>query len=144
MPKKYLEEFRKSRIGLLYSLGYTVDYVNITPSSRRGHHVWIGIKSKQALKPKDLILLQLLSGSDPSREFINLARLKRKMPFFRSNKLFSKVIYRREPDFEKKRAYQIIKKLKSDIDKEDMKKTLDRLFNLESFYRKMMKEGRKL
>jgi hypothetical protein len=143
LPKKYQEWFRKSKKGLLYAIGFEVSYINIEPSDKRGFHAWVGIKSKKKLTPHDLIVLQLLCGSDTSREFINLARLKRKIPFFRSNKLFSKVIYRRDSDFERKRAYQINKKIKSKIDRDNLKATLDRLFALENFYRKLMKEGRK-
>jgi hypothetical protein len=144
LPKQYLEQWRKSRIGLLYAIGFKVSFINISPSSKRGYHVWISIQSPRRLKAKEIIILQLICGSDPSREFINNARLRRKMPLKTSNKLFSKVIYRRAPDFERNRAYSIVKKIKSANDRENLKATLDRLFGLENHYRNIMKEGRKL
>ena len=145
LSKDWLKKWEKSRRGLLDSLGFQTTNFIIVPSDKRGYHCWIHIRNKipsRHLKPKDLVMLQILCGSDLSREVINLARIKRGMAFRTSNKLFSKVLYRREPDYEKKEVYKILKKLKPKY-RQPIKTVVDRLYKLEYWYRTVLEEGRK-
>ena len=96
LPKKWIELFKKSRKGMLESLGFKVTDIVIHPSSRRGFHAWFHIESKKPLNPKDLAYLQFLCGDDKGRFLLNLWRIKRGISWKRANKMFSEVLWRRD------------------------------------------------
>lgn len=101
LGKKWIEIWKKSRIGMLESLGFVVDDVVIHPSDKRGFHCWIHLDangSKMKMTPTTLNHLQWLCGDDPGRCIINQARIRRGIDWDRGNKLFSKVLYRSKLD----------------------------------------------
>lgn len=61
----------------------------------RGYHILIKIEAKKRLKPKSIIEIQYLLGSDNHKEMLGLKKVEKGLPYF--NKLFSKVIYRKMP-----------------------------------------------
>lgn len=96
--RKWLEAWKRSRIGLYESLGLKVEKIIVKPSrvdGGRGVHAWIYVVSEKPLSDRDLCWLQLLGGDDPTRFRINMMRVRRGFRFW--NKLFSRTIkvYRR-------------------------------------------------
>ena len=61
-----------------------------------GLHVWIWVKSRRKLKPWELNMMQFFCYDDPGRVMINATRILRGIPWERANKLFSKVLWRKE------------------------------------------------
>ena len=97
LPEKWLTHY-KLAIGSFFER-YTfikLKDVKIKESSKRGYHIWIHILSSRKLSPEYLNMLQFLCGDDRSRVLINARRIKRGVPWSKGNKLFSKVVYRRE------------------------------------------------
>jgi hypothetical protein len=90
-PKKWLEEWLKTRDDMLYCLGYDVERMDVFKTAR-GIHVYI--KLKQNIRDAEANKLQFLLGDDPTRVKINQWRIKNKIKHW--NKLFEKVLYRRK------------------------------------------------
>ena len=66
----------------------------------RGWHVIVTIETKKKLTPHEIIELEFLLGSDEHKQQLALKKVEKGLPFF--DKLFSRVIYRRQPSMHPK------------------------------------------
>lgn len=60
----------------------------------RGVHCFMKVSGK-ALKPREVVKIEYLLGSDEHKQLLSLKKIDKGLPFF--DKLFSQVIYRRPP-----------------------------------------------
>ena len=123
-PKKWREEWIETRKLILNHLGYKVVKVVEEPSSsRRGSHYWLHLDKK--VSDMTLVRLSYLLGDDETRTRINFLRVKRGIKNW--NKLFSKVVWRSEPNeickkcHLRKRVIEITKSVNKQIEMEESK-----------------------
>lgn len=91
-PRRWLEDWIKTRKAILETLGYKVVRVDIFKSSRRGFHAYIQID--KPVSAYTLNRLQFLLGDDSTRVKINNWRIKRGIKDW--NILYEKVLYRKK------------------------------------------------
>lgn len=88
-----------TRLLMLRELGKKMKFkvVDIVlTDTKRGHHAYIKISTKNELRPEIINWLQFLCGDDQSRVKINMERIKRGVKHW--NKLFERVTYRRRKE----------------------------------------------
>jgi len=98
------KDYLKMAKAVLNAFDCKIDDVISKKSSKRGYHYWFHISTNNELTPEKLNMLQWMLNDDWGRVVINQWRIKRGDDWKRGNKLFSRVLYRKEIDEKCKRC----------------------------------------
>jgi len=85
-----------------------VDIVIKESPSKRGYHIWVHAEGEVELKPIDIAKIQYIIGDDETRSYLAVLRIERGIAHW--NKMFDKIIWKREDDFQLKRCEEILSK----------------------------------
>jgi len=85
-----------------------VDVVIKESPSKRGYHIWVHAEGEVELKPIDIAKIQYIIGDDETRSYLAVLRIERGIAHW--NKMFDKIIWKREDDFQLKRCEEILSK----------------------------------
>ena len=124
--------FRKEWVDITRSLlkifGLKLTNIIIKPSpSKRGYHIWVHAEGSKKLKNKDFVRIQYLLGDDETRSYLALARIERGIKHW--NKLFSKVVWKRDQKYQLEKCLNLLDKERlTKKEREYIKDYLERLF----------------
>jgi hypothetical protein len=105
----FKEDWIKMVKNVLSNYGLKVVDVVIKESpSKRGYHIWIHAEGEVELKPIDIAKIQYIIGDDETRSYLAVLRIERGIAHW--NKMFDKIIWKREDDFQLKRCEEILSK----------------------------------
>jgi len=103
----FKEDWIKMVKNVLSNYGLKVVDVVIKESpSKRGYHIWIHAEGEVELKPIDIAKIQYIIGDDETRSYLAVLRIERGIAHW--NKMFDKIIWKREDDFQLKRCEEIL------------------------------------
>jgi len=123
----FKEDWIKTTKLILSSFGLKVTDIIIKESpSKRGYHIWVHAEGEVQLEPKDIAKIQYLLGDDETRSYLALLRIDRGVVHW--NKMFDKVIWKREDDYQLNRCKDILSK--DNITEEERKYVIDYLETL--------------
>ena len=105
----FKEDWIKMVKSVLSNYGLKVVDVVIKESpSKRGYHIWVHAEGEVELKPIDIAKIQYIIGDDETRSYLAVLRIERGIAHW--NKMFDKIIWKREDDFQLKRCEEILSK----------------------------------
>jgi len=103
----FKEDWIKMVKSVLSNYGLKVVDVVIKESpSKRGYHIWVHAEGEVELKPIDIAKIQYIIGDDETRSYLAVLRIERGIAHW--NKMFDKIIWKREDDFQLKRCEEIL------------------------------------
>ncbi|OYT25530.1 MAG: hypothetical protein B6U95_09085 [Thermofilum sp. ex4484_82] len=149
LNEEWLKEWVRTRKLILKNLGFKVEDVVVKPSSKRGHHFWWHCMSEKELSDMEIVKVQFLLGDCIGRTLVNIKRVKRGYPMSRGNKLFSLVLWRKDPNEMKENFNKLLDELKEGkkLTKKERRFIVRYASNLQKIvekYSELMKEGQEI
>jgi len=90
------EQYERMARAVLKEFGFKIDDIVWKRSDRRGFHVWFHTRADKKITPDQCNMTQAFLNDDWGRVIINQYRILRGDDWIKGNKLFSRVLFRKE------------------------------------------------